>query len=208
MTVNCETRPLLREPAADSASVARRKSREPPLDGVNAPMQNKKESRAEVVAAGDGTRKVLTFSLGGEVYGVDILRVKEIRGWSPVTRIPQTPAATLGVLNLRGLIVPIVDLRVRFALKTAEFTPLTVIIVLSLRTESGQRECGIVVDNVNDVVDIAADSVKPAPELGGGQSSEYIEGITSHDEQMLILLNAESVASPDLASAALAEQAA
>ena len=176
-------------------------------------MQNNKESRAEAVAAGDGTRKVLTFSLGGEVYGVDILRVKEIRGWSPVTRIPQTPASTLGVLNLRGLIVPIVDLRVRFALKTAEFTPLTVIIVLSLRSGNGQRECGIVVDNVNDVVDIAADSVKPAPELGGGQSSEYIEGITSHDEQMLILLNAESVASPDMASAdlsstPLAEQAA
>jgi len=97
---------------------------------------------------------------------------------------------------------------VRFALKTAEFTPLTVIIVLSLRSENGQRECGIVVDNVNDVVDIAADSVKPAPELGGGQSSEYIEGITSHDEQMLILLNAESVASPDLASMGVAEQAA
>ena len=174
-------------------------------------MQNNKESRAEAVATGDGTRKVLTFSLGGEVYGVDILRVKEIRGWSPVTRIPQTPASTLGVLNLRGLIVPIVDLRVRFALKAAEFTPLTVIIVLSLRSANGQRECGIVVDNVNDVVDIAADSVKPAPELGGGQSSENIEGITSHDEQMLILLNAESVASPDLASTdptALAEQAA
>ena len=206
MTVNCETRPLLRDTAADSAFEARRKSREPPLDGVSASMQNKKESGTE--ATGDGTRKVLTFSLGGEVYGVDILRVKEIRGWSPVTRIPQTPASTLGVLNLRGLIVPIVDLRVRFALKTAEFTPLTVIIVLSLRTENGQRECGIVVDNVNDVVDIAADSVKPAPQLGGGQSSEYIEGITSHDEQMLILLNAESVASPDLASMGVAEQAA
>jgi purine-binding chemotaxis protein CheW len=170
-------------------------------------MQEKKESKAEG-AAGDGARKVLTFSLGGEVYGVDILRVKEIRGWTPVTRIPQTPASTLGVLNLRGLIVPIVDLRVRFALKTAEFTPLTVIIVLSLRGENGQRECGIVVDNVNDVVDIAADSVKPAPQLGGGQSSEYIEGITSHDEQMLILLNAESVASPDLSTLGLAEQAA
>ena len=65
--------------------------------------------------------------------------------------------------------MPIIDLRVRFALKAAEFTPLTVIIVLSLRTESGQRECGIVVDNVNDVVDIAADSIKPAPELGGAR---------------------------------------
>ena len=99
---------------------------------------------------------------------MDILRVKEIRGWSPVTRIPQAPDAVLGVLNLRGLIVPIVDLRVRFALASAEFTPLTVIIVLSLRTETGQRECGIVVDNVNDVVDIAADTIRPSPELGAG----------------------------------------
>ena len=170
-------------------------------------MQNYKESRETSGAGGESTRKVLTFSLGGEVYGVDILRVKEIRGWSPVTRIPQTPPSMLGVLNLRGLIVPVVDLRVRFALEAAEFTPLTVIIVLSLRGESGQRECGIVVDNVNDVVDIA-DSIKPAPELGGGQTGEYIEGITSHDEQMLILLNAESVASPEISPAELAEQAA
>jgi purine-binding chemotaxis protein CheW len=181
---------------------------EPPLDGVIASMQNNKESREEAGASGDGTRKVLTFSLGGEVYGVDILRVKEIRGWSPVTRIPQTPASILGVLNLRGLIVPIVDLRVRFALKAAEFTPLTVIIVLSLRNVSGQRECGIVVDNVNDVVDIAADSIKPAPELGGGETGEYIEGITSHDEQMLILLNAESLAANQNSTIGVADQAA
>ena len=171
-------------------------------------MSNQNDSRASGGVAGSGTRQVLTFSLGGEVYGVDILRVKEIRGWSPVTRIPQSPESVLGVLNLRGLIVPIVDLRVRFALKSAEFTPLTVIIVLSLRTATGQRECGIVVDNVNDVVDIAADSIKPAPELGGGQTGEYIEGITSHDEQMLILLNAESVASPEISPTVLAEQAA
>jgi len=171
-------------------------------------MQNNKESREQAGAGSEGTRKLLTFSLGGEVYGVDILRVKEIRGWSPVTRIPQTPAAMLGVLNLRGLIVPIVDLRVRFGLKSAEFTPLTVIIVLSLRNQGNQRECGIVVDNVNDVVDIVADNIKPAPELGGGHSSEFIEGITSHDEQMLILLDAESVASPDSSPAGLASQAA
>jgi purine-binding chemotaxis protein CheW len=171
-------------------------------------MQNNKESRENAGTDRDGARKVLTFSLGGEVYGIDILRVKEIRGWSPVTRIPQTPPAMLGVLNLRGLIVPIVDLRVRFALKAAEFTPLTVIIVLSLRNEKGQREYGIVVDNVNDVVDIAADSVKPAPELGGGQTGEYIEGITSHDDQMLILLNAESLAANQNSIIGVAEQAA
>jgi purine-binding chemotaxis protein CheW len=151
---------------------------------------------------------VLTFSLGKEVYGVDILRVKEIRGWSPVTRMPQSDASMLGVLNLRGLIVPVVDLRVRFALESAEFTPLTVIIVLSLRTANGQRECGIVVDNVNDVVDIDAASIKPAPAMGGDDDSEFIEGIATHDERMLILLHAESLASSEQASTGLASVAA
>ena len=162
------------------------------------------EARANGSVGDNGTRQVLTFSLGGEVYGVDILRVKEIRGWSPVTRIPQSPEAVLGVLNLRGLIVPIVDLRVRFALASAEFTPLTVIIVLSLRTESGLRECGIVVDNVNDVVDVATETIRPSPELGAAHNSEFIEGIATHDEQMLILLNAENLASNQLSTTGIA----
>jgi purine-binding chemotaxis protein CheW len=170
-------------------------------------MDKQKESR-EGEAGGSSTRQVLTFSLGNEVYGVDILRVKEIRGWSPVTRIPQTPKSVLGVLNLRGLIVPVLDLRLRFSLESAEFTPLTVIIVLSLRTATGIRECGIVVDNVNDVVDIATDGIRPAPSLSGDQASEYIEGIATHDERMLILLNAESLASNHLSSTGLATQAA
>ncbi len=162
------------------------------------------EARANGGVGDNGTRQVLTFSLGGEVYGVGILRVKEIRGWSPVTRIPQAPNAVLGVLNLRGLIVPIVDLRVRFALASAEFTPLTVIIVLSLRTETGQRECGIVVDNVNDVVDVATDTIRPPPELGAACTSEFIEGIATHDEQMLILLDAENLVSNQLSTTGLA----
>lgn len=171
-------------------------------------MQNNRDSRERAGAEGSGSRQVLTFSLGAEVYGVDILRVKEIRGWSPVTRIPQSPDSVLGVLNLRGLIVPIIDLRVRFALASAEFTPLTVIIVLSLRTESGQRECGIVVDNVNDVVDIATDTIRPAPSLSVAHIGDFIDGIATHDEQMLILLNAETLVSNQLSSTGLAAQAA
>jgi purine-binding chemotaxis protein CheW len=154
-------------------------------------------------AAGGGARQVLTFSLGGEIYGVDILRVKEIRGWSPVTRIPRSTAAVLGVLNLRGAIVPIIDLRVRFALRTAEFTPITVIIVLSLHTQDGQRECGIVVDSVQDVADIAPDNVRPAPSMNAGETSEFIEGITTCDEKMLILLDADKLVSRDLTPAAV-----
>jgi purine-binding chemotaxis protein CheW len=158
--------------------------------------------RSVEAAAANGTRQVLTFSLGAEIYGVDILRVKEIRGWSPVTRIPRSTAAVLGVLNLRGAIVPIIDLRVRFALRTAEFTPVTVIIVLSLRTEDGHRECGIVVDSVQDVADITPENVRPAPTMNGVEASEFIEGITTCDEKMLILLDADKLVLRDLTPSA------
>ena len=134
---------------------------------------------------------MLTFALGAEVYGVDILRLKEIRGWSPVTRLPHSPPAVLGVLNLRGVVVPIIDLRVRFGMAVAEFTPLTVIIVLSLRTARGDQEFGIVVDKVMDVVDLAPDQVRPTPATGVSVAADVIEGIATVDEQMLILLDAE-----------------
>ena len=136
-------------------------------------------------------RQVLTFALGAEVYGVDILRLKEIRGWSPVTRLPHSPPAVLGVLNLRGVVVPIIDLRVRFGMPAAEFTPITVIIVLSLRTERGDQEFGIVVDKVMDVLDIAPEQIRPTPATGYGATADAIEGIATVDEQMLILLDAE-----------------
>src|SRR5687767_794989 len=175
----CDLRPALRESPGDSDAWL------PEIagtlaDGAAVQMTHGNESPGDGVAAAE-TRQVLTFSLGNETYGVDILRVKEIRGWSPVTRLPQSADSVLGVLNLRGTIVPIIDMRVRFGLKTADFTPVTVIIVLSLRTEGGQQECGIVVDNVNDVVDIATASIKPAPTLNGSHASEFIEGITAHE---------------------------
>ena len=165
------------------------------------------ESRNDGLVA-RGSRQALTFALGQETYGVDILRVKEIRGWSPVTRIPQSPDSLLGVLNLRGAIVPIIDLRVRFALKTAEFNAMTVIIVLSLQTSEGQRECGVVVDNVKDVVDIALENIRPVPSMSGGDASEFIEGITTIDEQMLILLNPDDLVARDLSPHSFTGQAA
>src|SRR5499427_5733541 len=116
----------------------------------------------KVESAETGSSQILTFTLGAETYGVDILQVQEIRGWAPVTHIPQSPPHVLGVLNLRGSIVPIVDLRVRFSLP-AEFTPLTVIIVISIQTSSGRKECGLVVDSVSDVVDLDASQMRPAP---------------------------------------------
>jgi purine-binding chemotaxis protein CheW len=162
---------------------------------------NYKETRVDGAAGSGAKRQVLTFALGQEVYGVDILRVKEIRGWSPVTRMPQSPAALLGVLNLRGAIVPIIDLRVRFAMQSADFNAITVVIVLSLRIGNEEHECGIVVDSVRDVVDIATDSIRPAPAMNGSGASEFIEGITTSGEQMLILFNADGLISGDLSPA-------
>jgi purine-binding chemotaxis protein CheW len=142
--------------------------------------------------------QLLTFRLGSSTYGVDILRVKEIRGFAPVTKIPHPPPHVLGVLNLRGAIVPILDLRLRFALPDAAVSPLTVIIVLSLTTAAGQRDCGVVVDSVSDVVDIAPDAIKPPPQLQAGRSSEFIAGIATVDEQMLIVLNIDRLVTQEL----------
>jgi purine-binding chemotaxis protein CheW len=148
------------------------------------------------------SNQVLTFTLGDETYGVDILRVQEIRGWSPVTRIPQSPAHVLGVLNLRGSIVPIVDLRMRFNLERAEYTPLTVIIVLSVESSAGRRDFGVVVDGVSDVIDVSASDVKPAPELGSHVSTEFIEGLAAVSGRMVMLLDIDHLIGGDVAGIA------
>ncbi|MEY4762185.1 MAG: hypothetical protein RLZZ200_2041 [Pseudomonadota bacterium] len=151
-----------------------------------------------VVTQADGTsataRQILTFRLGEETFGLDILRVKEIRGWSPVTRVPQAPPQVLGVLNLRGAIVPIIDLRVRFALPSAEFTPVTVIIVISVKMLDGStKECGLVVDSVSDVVDLTEEMRREAPQITGSASIDYIESLATIDDGMLILLDADAL---------------
>ena len=137
----------------------------------------------------EGSSQVLTFTLGGETYGVDILRVQEIRGWSSVTRIPHSPAHVLGVLNLRGSIVPIVDMRMQFNLERAEYTPVTVIIVLSVESSTGRREFGVVVDGVSDVIDIKAAEIKDAPDLGSSVNTEFITGLANVGERMVIVLD-------------------
>jgi purine-binding chemotaxis protein CheW len=133
--------------------------------------------------------QVLTFVLGSETYGVDILRVQEIRGWSAVTKIPNSPPHVLGVLNLRGSIVPVVDLRKRFSLEQAEYTAITVIIVLSVRNEAGRRDFGVVVDGVSDVVDVQASEVRPTPDLGCRAATDHIRGLVPVNERMVVLLD-------------------
>jgi purine-binding chemotaxis protein CheW len=141
--------------------------------------------------AGGDQNQVLTFVLGDETYGFDILRVQEIRGWSPVTRIPHSPAHVLGVLNLRGAIVPIIDLRRQFLLQRAEYNALTVIIVLSVNNGSKRREVGVVVDGVSDVVDIDVANLRPPPDLGAREATEHMRGLMPIGDRMLVLLDVD-----------------
>jgi purine-binding chemotaxis protein CheW len=135
----------------------------------------------------------LTFDLAGEEYGVEILAVREIRGWSRVTRIPQTPAYLLGVLNLRGAIVPIMDLRLRFGLERESYGDSTVVIIVAI----GERLFGIVVDAVSDVVDIDPATIKPVPDMGAIVDTRYLKGLATHVERMVMLLDVEKLMRPE-----------
>ncbi|MDN8598955.1 chemotaxis protein CheW [Citrobacter sp. S2-9] len=138
-------------------------------------------------------QEFLVFTLGDEEYGIDILKVQEIRGYDQVTRIANTPSFIKGVTNLRGVIVPIVDLRVKFSQGDVDYNDNTVVIVLNL----GQRVVGIVVDGVSDVLSLAADQIRPAPEFAVTLSTEYLTGLGALDDRMLILVNIEKLLNSD-----------
>ena len=129
----------------------------------------------------------LTFALGDEEYGVDILKVQEIRRYDAVTRLPDAPDYIKGVINLRGIIVPVFDMRLKFRLAKAEYNALTVMIVLSVAS----RVVGIVVDSVSDVVRLGAEQIQAVPELDATIDRQFLTGIGTLDERMLILLDIE-----------------
>lgn len=142
-------------------------------------------------------RQFLTFTLGEEDYGVDILKVQEIRGWSKVRPLPNAPPHILGVLHLRGTIIPVVDMRQRFGLEAAEVGRNTVIIILRVEAGQGARHVGIVVDRVDDVRAIPRQEIRTTPDLGSHVDTRYIEGIAARDEQMLMLLDADRLFGTD-----------
>jgi purine-binding chemotaxis protein CheW len=131
----------------------------------------------------------LTFRLGAEEYGIDILKVQEIRSYEPPTRIANAPAFVKGVVNLRGVIVPIVDLRLRLGCESAEYSALTVVIVLNVKG----RVVGAVVDSVSDVLELAKETIRPAPEMASAVDASFITGIGSVGERMLILMDIEGL---------------
>jgi len=150
-------------------------------------------------AAGSRVDEFLTFKLGGEEYGIDILKVQEIRGYEAVTRIANAPAFIKGVVNLRGVIVPIVDLRVKFALGEARYDAFTVVIILNV----AGRVVGAVVDSVSDVLELGQGQIKPAPEFNSLLAADYIMGLGTvagaDGERLLILVDIERLmSSPDM----------
>ena len=133
----------------------------------------------------------LTFRLGGEEYGIDILRVQEIRSYEQPTRIANAPSFLKGVVDLRGVIVPIIDLRVKLNCETAEFNAFTVVIVLNIRG----RVVGAVVDAVSDVLELSSEAIKPAPGMSAQVDMSYITGIANVGERMLILMDIQALMS-------------
>ena len=149
-----------------------------------------KDVNQQIGLTTDGSQ-FLTFQLGEELYGVDILRVQEIKGYTAVTRIPNTPAHIKGVLNLRGTIVPIVELRTKFGMPTIDYTMFTVIVVVVVR----EKIMGLVVDAVSDVITLTPDQLRPVPEFNAAIASDHLLAIGALEDRMLILLDIEKLMS-------------
>jgi len=143
-------------------------------------------------AAGE-TVEYLSFTLGKEDYGVDILKVQEIRGYDAVTRLPDAPDYIKGVINLRGTIVPVLDLRLKLRMQEARYDAFTVMIVLNVE----DRVVGVVVDSVSDVIALSAEQIRPTPEFGANVDTRFISGIGTVEERMLILLDIETLINSD-----------
>lgn len=147
------------------------------------------------VADDAAVNEILVFTLGREEYGIDILKVQEIRGYDAVTTLANMPKFIKGVINLRGAIVPIIDMRIKFNLGQADYNQFTVVIILNI----GRRVVGIVVDGVSDVLTLSSDQIRPAPEFGGTVNTEYLLGLGAVDERMIILMDIEKMmTSPEL----------
>jgi purine-binding chemotaxis protein CheW len=170
-----------------------------PEHALNAVTHPTQPSQPTDVAVHASAREYLSFKLGAEEYGIDILRVQEIRGYEPPTRIANAPGFIKGVVNLRGVIVPIVDMRMRFNLDDVQYNSFTVVIILNI----AGRTVGMAVDSVSDVLELSTESIRAAPEFNGAVDATYITGIgdvqTGDTTRMLILMDIERLMqSPDM----------
>ncbi|MCF2911062.1 MULTISPECIES: chemotaxis protein CheW [Pseudoalteromonas] len=146
-----------------------------------------------VLDANADEKQFLTFMMDEEEYGIDILTVQEIRGWEPVTVIPNSPSFVKGAMNLRGTIVPIIDLRQRFGITHIDYGPLTVVIVVSVTLNEQKKLMGIVVDAVSDVYSISEETAKDVPDFQDSENAQFVHGLVNVGEKMVVLLNLKKV---------------
>ena len=156
-------------------------------------LQPRTGAAASPTLADAGRLEVVTFTLGDEEYGIDIQKVQELRGYDAVTRIANAPEFIKGVVNLRGIIVPIIDMRIRFGIGTPSYDQFTVVIVLNI----GGRVVGMVVDSVSDVITLSQEQIKPAPAMGSVLDTDYLIGLGTLDERMLILVDIDRLMSSE-----------
>lgn len=145
----------------------------------------------EAIAAKAG--KYLTFTLDREIYGLEILKVQEIIQIQDITSVPNMPSFIRGVINLRGKVIPVVELRVKFALETTDDTETTCIIVVQVRSGNGELTMGIIVDEVSEVLDVGAESLQETPSFGGGVNTDFIRGMGKIDKKVVMLLDIDKV---------------
>lgn len=141
----------------------------------------------------ENKNQYLTFILDGEEYGIDILRVQEIKGWGKVTKVPSAPSYVKGVMNLRGSIVPIIDLRSRFDLESLTYEATNVIIVLKIESDTKSRTMGVVADAVSDVYDISDENMKQPPDFGDHTNVEFLKGMATIKDKMIMLLDIDNL---------------
>ena len=161
------------------------------LNKARDPLQ--KAASASPASTGVNRLEVVTFKLGEEEYGIDIQKVQELRGYDAVTRIANAPEYIKGVVNLRGIIVPIIDMRIKFKLGEPTYDQFTVVIVLNI----GGRVVGMVVDSVSDVITLTGEQIKPAPEMGSVLDADYLIGLGTLEERMLILVDIDRLMSSE-----------
>jgi len=152
----------------------------------------------EITGVPGESAQFLTFILDEEEYGVEILRVQEIRGWSKVTPLPNSPSYLKGVINLRGTIVPIIDLRERFGMESLAYGATTVVIVVRVETEGRERVMGLVVDAVSEVYTVANEKCQVPPDFGGDVSEKFVKSLASFDDTMIIVLDVDAFLSAEL----------
>lgn len=165
-------------------------------------------STANTAVAAESSRSThalsqfLTFILAGEEYGVQILRVQEIKGWNKATKIPNVPSYILGVINLRGEIVPIMDMRKRFHLEECNYGPTAVIIVVKIVASDKEKTVGLVVDAVSEVYKVEESNIQSAPDFFGAISNEFVAGLATVDDKMIILLEVDNLVNSEIMAVA------